>query len=380
MFNQINEENNFGIKNGEFFLSNSVEVLFEHFKINLFAKDGCVFAERFLIAPSLGMQQWVHMQLASTLPIACGITTTFLNKGIDILREKLFYTQKEYFLPAHLELFLRIKQEIDLALDSSDPIWQPLIAYVQGASFASIGQVAPRGKEGRKIALAKHLTTLFERYGIYANRACLEWEKKPCGWQEALWAKIFHHWDYPQRALLALRQKKNIPSGLSVHLFAFSHISPLHFQFLCKASCQVPIYFYQLSPCQEFWSDLPCDHPTLLGSMGKVGKEMAKLIEESNVNVEEAYVVFGGNTRLKSLQRSLLTLQTTENILDNGEIDDSIQIHRSATCQREIENLYQRLLSILTEEGMEPKDVIVMAPQITTYAPYIQAIFGNGNL
>lgn len=360
MFREVKEEKNFGIKKGGLFSSNSVEVLFEHLKVNLFPEATIdMFSERLLLAPSLGMQQWIQMQLASSLAISCGFTTTFLNKGVNILREKMFCSQRDYFLPTKLELFLRIVHEIEQIYSSSDPLWQPLVTYVQG-------------KELRQIALAKHLTQLFERYGIYANRASLAWETSPSNWQEALWAKIFQEWDYPQRVLLECQGKETIPE-LSVHLFAFSHLSPLHFYFFCKVSRYVPVYFYQLSPCQEFWSDLPLDHPSLLGSMGKVGREMAKLVERSDTSTEEAYIIFGGNTQLKQLQRDLLTLQTADQILD----DDSIQVHVSTTPHQEIENLYRLLNSLLAAGGIEPKDVIVMAPQISFYAPYIQSIFGK---
>lgn len=306
----------------------------------------------------MGMQRWIHEQLASSFSISCGFRATFLNKGLGLLCEKLFYPQKERFLPSQFELFLRLEQEISHALSSSDPLWQPLISYVQG-------------KEMRRIALAQHLTKLFERYGIYANGVSLEWERKPSNWQEALWAKIYQDWDYPQRILHALCPKSEPPKNLSVHLFCFSHLSPLHFRFFCQVSKEVPVYIYQLSPCQEFWSDLPPDHPSLLGSLGKVGREMAKTIEASETDVETAYLLFGGQTQLKRLQRSLLTLQE----FGESQEDDSLQVYSALTPHQEIENLHRFLHSLFSQGDIEPKDVIVMAPQITQYAPYIHAVF-----
>jgi exodeoxyribonuclease V gamma subunit len=360
MFKKEKEDKYFGIKKGGIFFSNSVEVLFEHLKVTLFSVDQDIFSERLLLVPSLGMQQWIHMQLASFFSISCGFTATFLNKGMGLLCEKLFYPQKDRFLPSQLELFLRIEHEISQILSLPDPIWQPLVTYVQG-------------KEARLISLARHLAKLFEKYGIYANGASVDWERKPSNWQEALWAKIFRDWDYPQRTLSVLRRKPHVPSDLTVHLFAFSHLSSLHFSFFCQISNDIPVYLYQLSPCQEFWSDLPLDHPTLLGSMGKVGREMAKLIEASDTDADFAYVVFGGQTQLRQLQRSLLTLQELTTTYE----DDSVQVHAALTPHQEIENLYRILHSMFSKGEIEPKDVIVMAPQITHYAPYIQSVFNR---
>ena len=347
------------MKRGALFLSNSVEVLFEHLKAHLFSEEIGVFSERILITPSQSMQQWIQMRMASTLSISCGLTTTFLDKALKIVREKIGTGDSGRFLPSRLDLLLRIEYEMDQALSSSEPLWEPLKNYAHN--------------ERRKMALAKHLAQLFERYGIYGNRALLDWEKRPTNWQEALWVKIFKDWEYPQRLLGNLSIKEKLPTDLSLHFFAFSHISPLYFHFFNKVAAHIPVYFYQLSPCQEFWSDIPADHPSLLGTLGKVGREMAKTIEESDLATDESYLVFGGNTQLKRLQRSLLTLQTMEEITE----DDSIEIHLATTPHQEIENLHEILRGLCAEKGIQPKDILVMAPNIAVYAPYIRAVFGD---
>lgn len=283
-----------------------------------------------------------------------------LEKGIETLRGRIFSSPDTLFFPSRLELFLRLEHEIREVLHSSEPLWQPLIGYINKS-------------ERRKIALVHHLAQLFERYGIYAGGAALDWEKHPNGWQEALWATIFKEWEYPQRALQGIKEpQRRVPHDISVHLFAFSHISPLYYRFLCRTAQHVPVYFYQLSPCQEFWSDLSPDHPSLLSSFGRVGREMARLVEQSELPIEESYLVFGGNTQLRRLQRNLLNLQPTEEVVD----DTSIQVHLSTTPHQEIIHLHQLLLS-LCNTGIEPKDILVMAPQIALYAPYIQALFGK---
>lgn len=345
---------------GHLVYSNSVEVLFEHLKINLFPEGDGVFSERLLIAPSQGMRQWLHMQLASSLSIACGLHATYLNQAIQMVCEKLFVFSERDFPPTHLELVLALEGEIDTILHSSDPLWHPLIHYIQG-------------KESRKISLIKYLVQLFERYGIYGGSACKEWEARPSNWQEALWGKIYKERSYPQKFFEKIKLKEKSAPDLSIHLFAFSHLSPLHYHFFLKVAHSLPVYFYQLSPCQEFWSDLSSDHPSLLGSMGKVGKEMARLIEISEIETEDAYLLFGGNTRIRQLQRDLVKLEPTHTLSD----DDSLQIHVCITPHQEIENLYTLLCKLFSQGLLEPKDVIVMAPQITTYAPYIPAVFGD---
>ena len=48
------------------------------------------------------------------------------------------------------------------------------------------------------------------------------------------------------------------------------------------------------------------------------------------------------------------------------------------SAQREVEVLQDHLLSIFEEDpSLTPRDVIVMVADIDSYAPYIQAVFGN---
>ncbi|MFC2049405.1 exodeoxyribonuclease V subunit gamma, partial [Chlamydiota bacterium] len=114
-------------------LSNSVEVLFEHLKANLFSKaESGVFAERILITPSGGMQQWIQTRLASSLDVACGITTAFLDKGVVQVKQQVFDASPGKPLPSHVELVLTIESALSEALRERGPLWAPLVNYVGG--------------------------------------------------------------------------------------------------------------------------------------------------------------------------------------------------------------------------------------------------------
>jgi exodeoxyribonuclease V gamma subunit len=364
----VKEEKDLAIKS--VVVSNSVEVLFEHLKAYLFSEEGDpVFSERLLITPSGGMQQWIQIQLASSLDIniACGLTLAFLDKGMQYVRQAL-YAPTSHRLPSHLELLLTIESVINGACLSSNALWAPLVRYVDG-------------KESRKIALTHYMLKLFKRYGMCAQGASLDWEQRPSHWQEAVWAKVFMKWDYPQRAFQGLQAKPLPSSRFSVHLFAFSYIPPLYFHFLKDAAKYVPVYFYQLSPCQEFWSDLSFDAPSLLGPLGKMGRSTARLLEENDIQSVEKYILFGGQSQLKQIQREMLTLaqpiQNRQAQISHtfSEQDDSIQIHCFSTRHMEIAKLCELISNWLVSKEMQPSDIWVLAPNIAEYAPYIQAIF-----
>ncbi|MCC5831569.1 MAG: exodeoxyribonuclease V subunit gamma [Chlamydiales bacterium] len=323
----------------QLFFSNSVEKLFEKLKERLFHHGSSPFSKRLVIVPSPAMEGWIRGCLAQELGIAAGIETSFLDKALHTLFEM------EPF-PGKLELLLLIEAELEELKEE----WEPLKKYLCG-------------KEKRTVALSQRLAQLFIRYGIYGHAAPSRWEKKPKSWQEELWRRVFKKRTYPLKMLPGLKLKE---CNASIHLFAFSHLPPLYFHFFQ----QLPsVHFYQLSPCREFWSDLSVEHP-LLTHFGRLGREMARLIEESDLVVEEVYEVPQKESQLHRFQRELLDLERYDRVED-----DSIELHLSSTRHHEIQNLRRTLITLLNESEWEPRDILVMAPDIALYEPYIRALF-----
>ena len=60
------------------------------------------------------------------------------------------------------------------------------------------------------------------------------------------------------------------------------------------------------------------------------------------------------------------------------ETDESIRFHIAHSAQREVEILHDQLLARFSAEpDLRPRDVIVMVPDIDSYAPHIRAVFGQ---
>ena len=61
--------------------------------------------------------------------------------------------------------------------------------------------------------------------------------------------------------------------------------------------------------------------------------------------------------------------------------DRSIQVHACHGRARQVEVLRDAILHLLDDDDdLEPRDVIVMCPDIETYAPLIDATFGASDL
>ncbi|MCC1692193.1 exodeoxyribonuclease V subunit gamma, partial [Salmonella enterica subsp. enterica serovar Indiana] len=58
--------------------------------------------------------------------------------------------------------------------------------------------------------------------------------------------------------------------------------------------------------------------------------------------------------------------------------DTSIRFHIAHSAQREVEILHDQLLQRFSADPtLRPRDVIVMVPDVDSYAPHIRAVFGQ---
>ena len=63
------------------------------------------------------------------------------------------------------------------------------------------------------------------------------------------------------------------------------------------------------------------------------------------------------------------------------ETDDSLRIHSCHGRSRQVEVIRDAILHLLADHPtLEPRDVIVMCPDIETFAPLVHAVFGAGDM
>ena len=56
--------------------------------------------------------------------------------------------------------------------------------------------------------------------------------------------------------------------------------------------------------------------------------------------------------------------------------DNSVSIHSCHSPMREVEVLYDFLLDVFNQDpALQPRDILVMTPDIETYAPFVRAVF-----
>lgn len=133
----------------------------------------------------------------------------------------------------------------------------------------------------------------------------------------------------------------------------------------------------------------------LLISLGKQGRDTLNVLlsQDAQVDITPAFIDPTEDSKsdnelsiLDSLKYRLLTLSTnTEQKHKIAANDRSLQIRSCHTPLREIEILRDEILSTIKNEkdvcgkSTAPRDMLVMMPDIESYAPLIEAVFGSVN-
>lgn len=131
----------------------------------------------------------------------------------------------------------------------------------------------------------------------------------------------------------------------------------------------------------------------LLASWGKQGRDFIQLLDEMDrpeqyeswfddgIDLFEDVDDVAAGCLLGQLQQGILDLEPPPGHEQRQPVaadDESISFTIAHGRQREVEILHDRLLEMFErDETLQPRDVIVMVPDIDAYAPHIEAVFGN---
>lgn len=254
-------------------------------------------------------------------------------------------------------------------------------------------------------------------------------------WQPALWRAVVADMPSDQRhtsraavhtRFLRAAEKLSSDTRLKhwprrVVVFGISSMPRQTLEVLAAMARCTQVLFFVNNPCQHYWGDIVEGrelfrsqyrrgsdnrfanllaeqihaeaHP-LLAAWGKQGRDYMRLLDEHDERqLYEKYFIDNGlsidvfspmreDTLLGQLQNDILQLLSLsarqEKNATVADGDNSIVFHIAHSAQREVEVLHDQLLAAFAEnKTLKPRDVMVMVPDINTYAPHIQAVFGQ---
>lgn len=150
-------------------------------------------------------------------------------------------------------------------------------------------------------------------------------------------------------------------------------------------------------PAEPRYEDLHLHANPLLAAWGKQGRDFIRQLDafdqperyrERFVSIKRSIDLFreyGAGSLLHQVQQAVLELEPLPSVATARKpLPDttSLRFHIAHSPQREVEILHDQLLALFeraAHEGkpLSPRDVMVMVPDIGTYAPHVQAVFGR---
>lgn len=175
-------------------------------------------------------------------------------------------------------------------------------------------------------------------------------------------------------------------AGRDVHLFVL-HPSPTLWHAVTGATAGTGAGASAGTREQDATADLA--HNRLLASWGVDSRELQLVLEatgefaDHHHDLDEA----GDETVLRRIQTDVRANRSPPGVPLPGQPDErlllrpddrSVQIHSCHGPARQVEVLREAILHLLQDDDtLEPRDIIVMCPDIETFAPLIQATFGS---
>jgi exodeoxyribonuclease V gamma subunit len=386
--------------------SNRLEALADVLAGLVSSPAGDVLAPEHLVVQSKGMAQWVSLALGERLGVAAWLR---VHRPRELV-ERVF---RDVLGEEGLRLDAWSRSRIAWALMELLPtLWD-------GPEFAPLAAYLAQGGEGRRLQLARRIAYVFDQYAVYRPELVLGWQAgEGEGWQPPLWRALVEHLGGDHVAGVARRYERVVLGGEPARrpparlcLFGISTLPPLYVHVLVGLTRWTEVHVLQLTPSREYWADIRNQHEILrllrdrdpsfgeeaerlmhldrgnplLAAMGRVGREFQAVLLDATEYEEDdndRFVEPGEQSLLRQLQADLLALRYRgKGEVERGVVqvsDGSVQVHGCHSPMREVEVLRDRLLDLLeADPDLEPRDILVMTPDITVHGPMVEAVFSG---
>ena len=405
------------------FTSNKLEILAEQLAQLVKTSVSSALAAEIIVIQSTGMARWISLELARHNGICANIRFPFPNSFLEEIAKQAMPDFRE---PAPFDPDLMTFKIMKLLPECARlPGFERLKAYL-----------ADDAAHLKRLQLSSKLADIYDQYQVFRPEMIFQWEQGQQGakegqpedkWQAQLWRQLIKGQENRHRARLQRdlikklnaepAQFKNLPQR--VFIFGISYLPLFHMEAFVALSQLVELNLFLLNPCREYWGDIVSEkqmqrirrkYPRsanitaelhleegnrLLASMGAHGKDFFTVISGFDFEMHEIYRDPECTDLLSCIQSDILNLRERKAapgsvddqsaqltlpaaVLSLDDSDTSIQIHSCHSPMREIEVLRDNLLAMFEEDPhLLPKDIVVMAPDIEVYAPYIQAVFAT---
>ncbi|WP_027502350.1 exodeoxyribonuclease V subunit gamma [Rhodococcus sp. UNC363MFTsu5.1] len=363
------------------------------------------FAREVIAVPAKGVERWLTQRLSSTLGavdgdgVAANIEFPSPTRLVDeaVAAATGMTADEDPWNPARsLWTLLGV---IDDVLDEP---WASVLAR-------HLGRGADDHRSGRRYGTAAHLTELFRSYGAQRPAMLADWSEgrdtdgaggqldDDLLWQAELWRRLRERVDCPspaERLVGACARLRDEPGLLDlpdrISVFGPTRLTTAQIDVLSAIAANRDVHLWVPHPSPGMWAALAdrepattradddgalaVTHPLLAGLARDVRELQARL---SRPGLEHAHHR-GAPTPDTLLGRLQADIAADRAPTADASADGSVQVHSCHGPARQVEVLRETLLHLFQDDPtLEPRDVLIMCPDVETYAPLVRAAFGQ---
>lgn len=360
------------------------------------------FAEEVVAVPAKGVERWLAQRLSTAL--GAGGAADGICAGVRFPSAGRLVDEA-----------LAAARRTDLRDDPwARPLW-PLLEVVDeslgGPWCAVLAQHLGAGtgpddhRRGRRWAAAAHLAGLFGSYATHRPHMLRDWAAgadtdgdgplpADLRWQAELWRRLrarlgpspAEHLDTACAALRADPALSDLPGRLSV--FGPTRLSAVSLAVLSALAEHRDVHVWLPHPSPVLWQELtgrPAGRrradPTATLARHPLLRSLARDVRELQLRLpaHTAHHHRDDDRPGTLLGRLQTDLREDRPPAAGPPADDSVQVHACHGPARQVEVLREVLLRLFQDDPtLEPRDVLVLCPDVETFAPLISATFGLG--
>ena len=371
------------------------------------------FAEEVVVVPAKGVERWLTQRLSHRLGtgsrggdgVCAGVR--FLNPRS--LVALLTGTERDDPWDAD-RLVWPLLRVVDASLD--EPWCATLATHLGHGIDGEQGQL----RRDRRYSVVRRLAGLFAAYAVQRPAMLTDWvegrDTDGCAgrladdllWQPELWRRLVAAVPAPppdvrhRTVLEAIRAGAPLELPDRLSMFGHTRMAITELELLRAVSEVRAVHLWLPQPSPTAWSrlaDAVADGPVrraddrtgrlvrhpLLSSTGRDARELQRslvLLGPSTVHqIPDPAPGETPRTLLARLQGDLRDDVVSQQAAPPDPQDRSVQVHACHGATRQVEVLREALVGLLEDDPtLEPRDVLVMCPDVEAYAPLFAAVFG----
>ncbi len=387
--------------------------LYHHYRLDRLAELQSVLLNRAqrrsvltpdtVLVPNQGVARWLQIQLAEAQGIAANLDMP--------LPAKFIWHQIPQLLPSGADSREFERHRLRWHLYA-------LLPHLAGQIPQIARYLDGQPRDVLRLQLADQLAAVFDQYLVFRPRMLFAWQAGQTdgsaeeAWQAHVWRALIERLGPQHRGQLlhaAIQHCQQAPEGsLSAQLpdqlycFGLGALPPDYLRFFYAIGQHCDVHFLLLNPCAHYWGDIQrqrhslqpgteetaeelqlADSHPLLASFGRGTRDLLRVmysdelqqVQEPQLGEAMAYEPPPPHHLLAKVQAGIIAMQAEPAHHQHG--DASIQVHACHGPLREVQVLHDQLLDLLSQDdSLQPRDIVVMMPDVGRYAAAIAGVFG----